>query len=201
MIVLIIILSIVFFFLLCVLLPVSVDLQFDTKAVFKVKYCGIKVFDNKKPFKTQKEEPKENSGEKSEKPIVKFFRKQKEEKGFFGAVKFCFSLLNIIIKSGFSVIKQIKIEKLRLSLIVATNNAANTAIEYGAVCAAVYPPLSKLEHVGSLKTEKIDISANFDNGESKASLSFVAKSNLLNFILCAIKGYVEYKKLEREWKK
>ena len=194
----IIVFSIIFVLMLILLLPISVGVDIGDKTKFDVKYCGIKIFNNAKAPKEQENEKQQE--QKAENLITAFFKNQKQEKGFLGAIKFCFSLLNIIIKKCFFIIKRIKVKKFRLNLIVATNNAAHSAIEYGAVCAVVYPPLALLEENGCLKSEKIDVLADFEHKESRFSVSFVAKSNLLILIFCFIKGFIEYKQLEREWK-
>ena len=105
-----------------------------------------------------------------------------------------------ILKMFFSRFsKHLRIKVARLNLVIATGDAANTAILYGAVCQAVNPIVLLLEkHLNINKLEKADIDVRPDFvGESihaDVKISFsISVWQLADIGLRALKSFIKTK--------
>lgn len=198
--VLIIIAVIILLIAVLLLLPASVSFRFNGQAEYKLKYSGITVFDSNRVYKVKSKKKHTDGDRKKEekKPEEKnAFQKLKEQKGLNGAIKYLCELLQIIIKKTVWLLKKIKFTKLCLDIIVATDNAAKTGIEYGVICTAVYPLLSFLSSAANIKYKKVNINADFDKTSTEIDFSFCASSSLLIIALAVIYAFKEYKNIQR----
>ena len=91
-------------------------------------------------------------------------------------------------------LRHIFIKKVNLNINVVGQDAAQTAIEYGAVCSAVYPVLSFVQGLGNVSYEKIDVKADFEGKESFISFSAKIKAKIIFILIVAYGIFSEYKK-------
>ena len=186
-----IILAVLILIGLILLLPFSLEITFIEDFKFKVKFLGIPVYRYRE--KASKPRKEQEQKEKSDvKPKSLFFR-FKEKYGFFGTVKAFFAFFKEILSVIKPLIPHIKIRRIKLCVLVASSDAATTAIEYGAVCTAAYPILSFLETVADIGYKKIDIKSDFENTEPHFSFSGEVKFSLCYFLATAFKAYKVYK--------
>lgn len=196
----IIICAVFLFPLVLLLIPVSADMIYRDSFSVSVKYGGIKVFDNSKPKKESKAQKTESKKEEiSKKPkkenlISKLFK----EKGKIEGIKFCFSFIKIAFSKIIWVIRKIKIKKLCLEVSVASDNAASTAIGYGAVCAAVYPTLNLINQNTEIGIKEINIYTDFDKLSPEIKISFSAKTRLVYAVVSAVALLFAYLRLKKE---
>lgn len=85
-----------------------------------------------------------------------------------------------------------------LDLTVATDDAANTAIQYGSVCAVLYPVLSLLQSTVDLKSKEVNINADFEKSKWEFKTSILVKAQLIYWIIAAIGTLKQYYKLQRK---
>lgn len=203
MIALIIVLSVLAIIFLALILPLTVELEFEKELCIRINYAGFNVFDNQKIYmikkrKRLKRKTKSANNQESSKEDETFFKKLCEDKGFLGAFKYCAKLVGILVKKMLWIIKRFKFRKFSLDLIVATDNAAKTAVEYGSICTAVYPTLVFLQTNLNFKPKSVNISTDFDkiNPEFKISLNVTAR--LIYMLAAAISGLTQYLKLTRK---
>ena len=155
----ILILLIVIFILFLVLLIPS---KLKVKASFgnfevKVSVLGIEI--------PTKKEKKDKQGKK--KKSFKSFLKGHSLSGKLSAL---FNILNEILNKAKFLLKRSKVEKFELDVTVAGDDAAVTAIEYGAVCAVVYPAVSLILNYNKALKENINIVC--DHTNTKPTLKF-----------------------------
>lgn len=200
-IILISILALLLVVTLALFLPVTVFFSFDKKVVLRVYYCGISVFSTakkkkKKPDKSDEESRPQKKEKKSDtkKDKPNFFKKIYDKLGFVDTVHYFAGLLKLVLLKLGWVLKRLKIRKFRLSLTVGTSDAAQTAIQYGRICSAVYPVLSMLFSIADCKAKKADISADFNHSSSNFSISFIVRALPIYFVVAALTGLWEYKK-------
>ncbi len=198
-----IILSIVFglLILLCIL-PLTVDLSFCDGLVLKIRYSGITVFDNAKRVKyKKKEKTKKKSVPKTDETTPKkenFFKKTYRQKGLLGTVMYFSSILNMLLKKMCWVVRRFKFRKFKLDISVATNDAADTAIQYGKICGAVYPVISFFESNTDFKAREININADFDKTKSEFKTSVSVTTRIFFWLVAAICVLFEFLKLQRK---
>lgn len=199
---LIILVVVVCFLLFLLLLPLTVDLFFEDKLVLKIKYSGITIFDSQKKSdlkKSEKSKKKHNiKSETNKSKEENFFKKIYNQKGMLGAVR-CFSeIIILFLKKIRWILRYFRFRKFKLDLCIATQDAADTAINYGMVCGAIYPLILFLDTNTDFKAKEINIYANFDKEDSKFQLSMSIKTILLFWFIAVISAFLEFLKLQHE---
>ena len=161
----------------------SVDISFFGEFVLTVKLAGIAVY---KP-KEQPAEPKEEIKQKPKPDTEKsnFFQKIKKKRGFAGSVKELFNFADTCFKKIKKLLKHIKIRRLFLDIIVASSDAATTALEYGAVCSCVYPVLSFLTSAADVKLKQVNIKSDFNASNPDLSFSLSARLRMVYLLIAA----------------
>ena len=81
---------------------------------------------------------------------------------------------------------------------MASDDAANTALEYGGVCSAVYPIVSLLESNINLSLKSINISADFNKIKPEIKTSASVTTRLIFWIVALMAVFNEYLKLKRK---
>lgn len=82
------------------------------------------------------------------------------------------ALISDVFKEATSLIRKITVERLRINVICAEENAADTAISYGKCCAIILPIVGTINSLTKVKkdSEKIDISCDYTS--EKGSIGF-----------------------------
>ena len=93
-------------------------------------------------------------------------------------------------------LRHIKITRLCLGINVATDDAALTAIYYGAVCSAVYPILSLLDSLSNIAFKQIDIRADFESAKPDFAFSARVKLRLFFLLAAALAALAEFNKFK-----
>ena len=82
----------------------------------------------------------------------------------------------------------ILVKKLSLSISVAGDDAADTAIKYGKYCAVVYPAVGTIVRVVKCKGYGVDINPNFsEKAETEINFDFAARIFAFRLIGLAVK--------------
>ena len=157
------------------LLPVTVIIKTDQndEVILRYKFLG----------KTYGEDPDPNN------PIIKTLKDvsgitrlekenlkdEIEKTSFLSALKESLSLITALLKRLLSLLKYCKVKVLKLNIICAEADAAQTAIDYGRCCALVYPFLGFIH--SNLKVRKkgedINISCDYESRKSDYTLEAV----------------------------
>ena len=177
-------------------LPVKISLAFKDELNLKVNFFGLKIFetkneteDKKKKFSKAEKKEAKTQGNKAK----KLFSRLKEKYGFSGALKEIFSFFLKCLSHIKGLLRHINIKRICLNITVASYDAAKTAIEYGAVCAAVYPVLALIDTVPNISFREINVKSDFNSEGSQFDFSFVVKMQIFFALLSAFKIYKEYK--------
>lgn len=185
--------------LLLLFLPVKVFIGFKEAFEVKIKLFGIKVFEIEPESQEKTDEALDKMSDKNakkdtEKKAKKIFSGLKERLGFTGAVKEVFKLLFDCLTHIKFLLRHIKINKIKLNISVASDDAAKTAIEYGSVCSAVYPVLALLDTVPNIGFKEINIRSDFEGSECDFSFSLQIGIQIFYVLISAFKIYKEYRK-------
>lgn len=207
--------GILLFFFLLLIIPVSVFFEYDDDFVLKIRYGGVKILDlkwikklvsyitekSKKPKKEkpkkkkkkQEKEPKKEK-EKSENFILKYFK----EKGIIESVRFCLAVLYAALVRIVRVLKHIRIKKLFLDITVSSDDAANTAIVYGSLCAVLCPLVNLLERRTKIGVKQVNVRTDFDKLSPIIKTSVFLKTELIFAVIAAISMLFEFLKIKKE---
>lgn len=178
---------------LLLILPITARIDFKDDFFVKVKYLGITVY---KITPDEEEQKPNEKAEKTEKPKEKqdgIFTKLSKKHGFKGAVKEILSFALDVLKQTKKQLLKIKLRNIKIDLIIVGSDAAQTAIEYGAVCSMVYPVLSIIEQSLNVKYKKINITAGFKQLDSQFNFSLDVKATPVLLLIIAFKAVKEYK--------
>lgn len=174
MIFLYIFLGIILFFLVLLCCPVFVNVSFRNSLRLKVKFLffSFDLLPRKELSKISKEENFIIEEDKIKSDLVnnKFFSIIKE-RGFFGFLKILKQILEILISSAKKILKKIHISSFDLYLLVASENAAKTAINYGKVYAFISYAESILLSNVAKSNYHIEVIPGFDESEPKVDFS------------------------------
>ena len=166
---LIIIAAIVLLIVLLLLMPVGfrAAYQKELKAVLRIGFVSVPVYPPKpkKKKKKQKEKSPEQTKQKDKQPAKKKpgIIKEKGMAWLIDTLRRAAALAAGALKSFF---KHLIIRRLNISISYHGENADDTAVKYGMLCLAVYPAVSILVRTADCKRYGVDISPNFNDGET-----------------------------------
>ena len=191
---LIIISAILLFLVLLLLLPISLFVGYEGDFIAKIKIAGIKVYEIK-PQDSEEKSEKESRDETSAHQ-ENFFERLQKKYGFSGAVKEIFAFVKALILRLKKQLRHIAVRRLCLDVKIASPDAAQTAIEYGAVCGAVYPVLSLIDSTANVKFKQINVSADFNSDKPDFSFSVIIRVKIIFLIAMAFTAFSEYNKFK-----
>lgn len=189
--------GILLFVCLLLLCPLSLVLDYDEDLFAYIRIFGIKIklAGGKEKKKKQKSEENPKKEEKKN-----FFKSKIKERGIATAIgDFISFVRGVFDRVGF-ILSHISVRDFRLCVRVAGSDAAMTAIEYGAVCAVLYPFLNFLYTQADFKMKQVDVVSDFDSKESDIRLHIKLKTRPIILIIAAVGFYSEYLKLTEDEK-
>lgn len=181
-------------------LPIDAVIKFKEELFLKVKFSGLRVYrlkqDEEEVTTHQKTEQskKADSEPKNENLAVSYFKKLKDKYGFSGAVRQLLGFARDLLPHIRKLLKHIKFKRVIFDIVIAEDDAAKTAIEYGRICAVAYPLLSALEAIANIKYKAINITSDFGSKNSEFSFEGIIRTRIIFLLIALIKVYSEYKK-------
>lgn len=185
-----ILLGILLVIFLLLLMPVNLKASYneDFRCVLKIGFIKISLYPQKpkkkKKKKKQKKADEEQKGEKKKESLIK-------EKG----ISWIFDLIKKIADLAVGALKDffrhIIVKKLMLSISIAGDDAADTAVKYGYCCSAVYPAFGIIVGAVKCKSYGIDVSPDFEEkAKSAVNMELEAKIKILWLLALVLKhGY------------
>lgn len=164
---------------LLMLVPISVTATYDEdfKCLVKIGFVPITLYPPK-PKKKKKKKPKsEGNKPKEEKPRGKKPSLIKE-KGLSWLVDVIKKVADLAVGALKYFFRHIIIRKFMLSITIAGDDAADTAVKYGKLCAAVYPSVGIIAGAARCKKYGIDIAPDFGRG-AKTEINMYLKARVL----------------------
>ena len=184
-----ILLSVILFILLVGFIPVNLIVRWheELKCILRIGFIPITLYP-KKVKKTKKKKSKKPDKPKEKKPEEKKKKNLLKEKGlgwFANLIKKVADLAKGALKDVF---KHILIKEFMLSISVAGDDAADTAIKYGYYCSAIYPATGLIIRAMNYKKYGVDITPNFEeNAKSQINLDLNARMFFFRILSVGIK--------------
>ena len=154
--------------------PMFVHVSFQDFLKLKIKFLcfSFELFSPKDPKNNEKDVSAAKNANKSDSNLVnsKFFSIIRE-KGFFGFLKLLKQVAEILINSAKKVLKKVHISSFDLYLLVASESAAQTAVNYGKVHALVSSVEAVLLNHVPKNNYYIEVIPGFNENESKVDFS------------------------------
>ncbi len=196
----IILAALILLIVLILLLNVNLIFEYSTEFGFKLRVRVLFLtFGGKEKEEKPEKEKKEKKPSKLAEKLKKFFgidvmtdeglKENVEEAGISETVNKIATVISLIAGQIFWLLKRFKIKKLRLLAICGGEDAADAAMEYGLVCAAVYPMAGYLDT--NLKTARnaqdIGIYCDFD-GDAKLEFEFRVSIRVIHVVRAVLKN-------------
>ncbi|MBR4910619.1 MAG: DUF2953 domain-containing protein [Clostridia bacterium] len=202
MVVLIVLAAVFLLILVLLLMPVSADIEYRDDFLVTVRYCGIRVYRSEQKVKEAHKKP-EGKDKKPDKKAKKqsYISEVFKKKGKIEGIKFCFALFRLAFSKTVYVLKKIKFKRFELDISVASDDAAKTAVTYGALCGAIYPALDLLKINTSFDIKKVNVYTDFDKLSPEIKVSLNLKLRLIFAVIVLISTLVSYLRLKKESEK
>ncbi len=173
----IVLLSILGLLLLLLIVPVYLRVTFQGELTVKIRIMGmpIKLYPKKKkkdkPPKAGK--PPKNKKQKPDKQRKESFSVSQmlKEDGVGAVVSYYTSLAGMLKTGAKRLLRTVTVDHLDIRLTVASADAAETAQNYGRVCAAVFPAEAMLESCIRVKHRKVRVNPDFLASKGRAELN------------------------------
>lgn len=189
--------SILLFFVILVLCPVTCSIRYQDALFLKIRFLFIsyQILPEKKKRKKseKKKKSKEKKVQKSEKesPIKAIIK----DRGLSGFLRFIKELTATAAGALKKLWKHIRISNLSADVRVATEDAADTAIQYGHVCAVVYPSVNFLASNGKCKNYHVLVVPDFSSETSSVEFSANVHVKLCFLISLAVSTLIQIIKI------
>ncbi|MCQ2478380.1 MAG: DUF2953 domain-containing protein [Clostridia bacterium] len=190
--------------LLLILSPVDFRIRSKSGSDIEFSLYFLKVIKlglNKKESKS-----KENDGAKNEKKkkglsektkrilgidkfdSIKTLKFNLKESGIEGTFGKTVEVIKFLISTAKDLIKKIRLKNLRILYISASADAASTAINYGEVCAVVYPLTSYIEQFfKGKKNFDVDICCDFDREKPYFETDLKVSLSVICALICFVR--------------
>lgn len=181
---------------LALLLPLRTRLHFDaeTGLHYRVYYAFVPLYDSDRPAPRPRKRPKTQPA-KAGKPAKRKPRSDRgavrsllellgledlrsiaaakralSEKGLLGLLSDLNAAVGSLLSATFGMLRKAVFRQFSLQIVVGDDDAADAAMRYGRVCAAVYPLLTLLDGTFRFRQRRVDLRCDFDAEETAVRL-------------------------------
>lgn len=171
--------------LICLILFCSVSAQISITDDVTLR-LGYLFYSKNIPL--NKPKPKKSKSDVDVKKERSAIKKMIDEKGLRNTVIELIEVVKVLLQKLGSLAKHIRVKRFNLTVIVAAEDPATTGIEYGALCAVVYPFLGVLKNTLKFNEKKANVSlnANFENKQQEFKFSAKLKVKLWFVLIAAV---------------
>lgn len=188
-----IVLGIILFLVILLLCPVHVYASFENEFSAKVRFLFIryKVFPLPQKAEEKAEEVEEKIEKKAGNAAKSRIRGIIEQKGLSGFLDIIKEFASIATGTAKKLLSHMVIDIISTDISVADEDAAQTAILFGGVCAAVYTPMGILVNNLKCKEYHINIVPNFQAKDCKIRFNFRAHILLLFLVSSSLAALLQ----------
>lgn len=199
---LIIILGIVLVLAGLLVCPVIIRASFEDELFMKARYLFLSYTivpqKEKQPKKAKKKEAEQKEEPKSDtKSKIKEIFDQKGLGGFLSLMK---EITDLAAGSAKRLFQHLVISNISANLVIGTDDAAQTALNYSYACMAVYPAFSAIVANCKCKKYSAQVVPDFDKKESEIKFSVKATIKLFFIISAALSALFQFLKVMKRAK-
>jgi hypothetical protein len=200
----IVILCILVFLSVLLACPVTIRASYKNELFAKARYLFVSYTiapqKEKKPKAEKKAKKKEEEPEEAKDDTKSKIKAIIEQKGLSGFLDLAKETANIATGSAKRLFQHLVISNISADIVVAADDAAQTALNYSYVCAVVYPAFAVI--VGNCKCKKysVQVAPDFDKTESEITFSVKAKIKLFFIISASLSALFQFLKVMKRAK-
>lgn len=173
---------------------------------FRAKYLFF-TFGQKKKTKKKKKNAKESKFAQWLKKKLGFelpeesqeLRQDPEKKGIYDKVTTVVTLVTLLADEFIWLFKKLRLDKLRVLAICSGDDASDTAMDYGLVCAIVYPMVGYLTaNINAKKNaEEVQIGCDFD-GNTHFEFELAVSIKTIHLLRAVLRGLKDFSEIAAE---
>lgn len=187
-----ILLSLIIFIVLLLCIKITFITEYDEEFELEARWLFIKY--RLYPPKEKKSEPKKKDVTKKSKKDSKPKKEKKpniikrfyENQGLTGVVELINTAASVVNGMFKRIFKSIVIDSMEIAMQVTGGDSAITAINYGEVCATVFPAMGLICSTMRVKKYKVNIAPDFIGTQNKAYFSAVVSVVPIKIVNAAI---------------
>lgn len=173
-------LGILLFFLIVLVLPFNVYAEYKENFVLYLRWLFVKIYIYPPSDKKKKKKPKKEKEQKPQTDTAPAEPKEKQEnfikvfynnQGVPGMLELISNVAKKLGKGLKGIGRSLYIRRLWLRINVADGNSANTAIQYGKMCSAVYPAMGYILSIVRSRNCSIKVQPDFLGGKTEGAFS------------------------------
>lgn len=190
-----IIAGILLFLLVLLLLPVHLYATFQGELLVRVRYLFLSrqllpAKKKKTPAKTQTADKKrKKTNEEKETPS---FARMLKEDGVSAVLAYYRELAAMAATAAKKLLRTLVVDRLDVCLRIASDDPADTAVNYGRACAAVYPAQAVLETVIRVRKRTVQVVPDFLQEKGEVTFDVRVHVTPLRVIGAAIGFFIQY---------
>ncbi len=158
--------------LLVLFVPVCGRVRYDGQLCVRLRVWGIPITllpaspEEKEETKASRPKSKKKKASSKKEELVALFC----EDGVEGTLRLLGRLAALAGRTVGRVLRAVTVDKLELELLIAAEDAADTAVRYGQVCGVLYPALAAISGLVRVKRQHLRVEPNFLVEKSDARL-------------------------------
>lgn len=185
-----IILALVLLLLLILISPLRIKIHFEEKLYITVRFWFFKYTFNTDEEDDYKEDITEiKSDKKNKKQVDKGILNQNGLPGFIDLLGEMLKLANDTFSGLFA---RFIIDNIELNIQVCGDDAANTAIKYGAVCSTVYPIVSVFARREKTRNYNLNISPNYIAKKTTIYFDFIGHAKIIDILSTSLLPFIRF---------
>lgn len=193
----IVLLSLLGLLVLLLISPIFVRIRYNEELTVCVWVLGIPVY-RYSSGKPKREKPKKKADKpkkktKEEKPS--FFAdlsKRLKTDGVGAVVAEIKELAGLVIGAARRVAHAVTVDRLQMDLIVASDDAAATAINSGRVCAVLYPSLTAIQSVICIRHRAVTVTPDYLAEKGRAQVDVLLHGFSIRLVWAAVRTLISY---------
>lgn len=134
--------------------------------------------------------------EKKENNILQKLKALKKKKGLEGVTELLKEIARLVSDLNSSIIKHIIIQKFDMNIVVAFEDAGDTAVKYGYACAGIYPAVAVILKVFRYKDYNISITPDFSKKKTETALDAEITTLTWFIVVGLVQILIRYLKLK-----
>lgn len=164
--------------------PVKLCVRYEDDFAAEVGFLFFRYGVPAKTEEKQEEKPAGGKEERKKRKITDIINTVKK-KGLSGFLELFGELARLVSGTARRIFSHVRVDVFDLDIAVGGSDAACAAVNFGAVCAAVYPAAGALEKCMKFRARSINIVPDYSGGESRVRFRAKARVRLF-FLVCAL---------------
>ncbi|HCC34393.1 MAG TPA: hypothetical protein DEQ02_01665 [Ruminococcaceae bacterium] len=194
-------LGIIAFFVILLVSPVHMRVSYRGALKITVRYLFVRLnLTKEKLSRTGHKKKPSHTPKPHKKKENKFISDAKDilrDQGLSEFVSYIIEIVKLVFSKSKMILAHTQVRKFYLRIHFSGEDAASTAMEYGILCALIYPALSGVSHMVKLKKYELELIPDFDGAPLEIELDTAASLRPIHALAGLISGVFKFISLLR----